>query len=224
MQLRKDKPYEDNGKYIHVGVHFPYMREELTSAIANNQPVSYRILRKGRRWYLTAIFSMEIDIMTDKDSGVIGIDYNDGFMELAETNRHGNMVSAEHVSLDFHGTGNRAESEIKKKLSTVVRTASSKGKDIVIEDLDFKKKKASQYKGYGKGYNRMLHLFDYHRYIFWLENLCMKYGVNLTKVNPAYTSAIGRQKYSYEKKLTVHRAAAFVIARRGQGFEDKLEA
>lgn len=224
MQLRKDRPYEDNGKYILMDVRFSYLQEELMFVIADNQPVSYRISRKGRKWYLTAMFSMETNVVTDSRSGVIGIDYNDGFMELVETNRHGNMVSAEHVSLDFHGTGNGAASEIKEKLSKIVKAALSKGKDIMIEDLDFRKKKAGQNKGHAKRYNRMLHLFDYSRYVFWLENLCMKYGVNLIKVNPAYTSVIGRQKYSNSRKLTVHRAAAFVIARRGQGFNDELVA
>ena len=47
------------------------------------------------------------------------------------------------------------------------------------------------------------------------------YGVMLKMVNPAYTSKIGKQKYSKARKLTVHNAAAYVIARRGQGFEDK---
>ena len=122
-----------------MDIRFSYLQEELMSVIADNQPVSYRISRKGRKWYLTAMFSMETNVMTDSSSGVIGIDYNDGFMELVETNKHGNMVSAEHVSLDFHGTGNRAASEIKEKLSKIVKAALSKGKDIVIEDLDFRK-------------------------------------------------------------------------------------
>lgn len=224
MQLRKDRPYESDGKYITVPVAFPYMADELAYALGDSRPVSYRISRKGRKWYLTAMFAMETEVHTDKELGVIGIDYNDGFMELVETNRHGNMVSAEHVSLNYHGTGNKAESEIKERLSRIVRDAVEKGKDIIIENLDFKKKKANQRKGNGKQYNRMLHLFDYYRYTFWMENLCVKYGVRLDKVNPAYTSKIGRQKYSYSRKLTVHRAAAFVIARRGQGFKDVLTA
>lgn len=224
MQLRKDRPYEAGGKYVTMSVMFPYMGEELAYALCNNQPVSYRILRKDRKWYLTAMFSMETVICTNKESGVIGIDYNDGFMELVETDRHGNMVSAEHINLSFHGTGSKAESEIKEKLSRIVKAASAKGKDIVIEDLDFRKKKAIQRKGDRKQYNRMLHLFDYHRYAFWLENLCIRYGVNIIKVDPAYTSRIGNQKYSRSRKLTVHRAAAFVIARRGQGFKDVLAA
>ena len=224
IKLRKDKPYEADGKYVTAAVKFPYMGEELTYALSNSQPVTYRIVRKDQKWYLTAIFSIETNAHTSKDSGVIGIDYNDGFMEAVETNDSGNMVHAVHISLEFHGTGRKAESEIKEKLSKLVRYASDIGKNIVIEDLDFGKKKASQRKGKNKKCNRMLHLFDYHRYTFWLENLCVKYGVNLIKVNPAYTSKIGKQKYSKSRKLTVHRAAAFVIARRGQGFSDLLAA
>lgn len=224
MQLRKDKPYERDGNYITMPVAFSYMSEELAYALSSHQPVTYRISRKGRKWYLTAMFSMDMDIYTDKKSGVIGIDYNDGFMEVVETDRYGNMASAKQVGLEYHGTGKKAESELKEKLSKLVRVARDKGKNIIVEDLDFRKKKARQMKGYNKKDNRRLHRFDYHRYLFWLEQLCIKYGVQLRKVNPAYTSQIGRKKYSNNRKLTVHRAAAFVIARRGQGYEDKVTA
>lgn len=117
------------------------MQNELIYAIMNNQPVTYRISRKGRKWYLTAMFSMDSDIMTNSEQGVIGIDYNDGFMELTETNKHGNMVYAQHINLKFHGTGNKAKSEITEKLSEMVRYAVNCGKDIIVEDLDFKKRK-----------------------------------------------------------------------------------
>ena len=42
----------------------------------------------------------------------------------------------------------------------------------------------------------------------------------LTKVNPAYTSYIGKTKYANSMKLNSHTAASFVIARRGLGFKD----
>lgn len=223
MRLLKDRPFRNENKCIQISnVQFPYMSGELTNAVQNDQPVTYRIIRKGRKWYLAAMFSIDVDISTKKKDGVIGIDYNDGFMEAVETNMSGNIVHAEHIDLEHHGTGNKAESEIKEKLSKLVRYARDIGKDIVVEDLDFMKKKSEQQKGDRKNYDRMLHLFDYHRYLFWLENLCIKYGVGLRRVNPAYTSKIGKQKYSNSRKLTVHRAAAFVIARKGQGFEDKL--
>lgn len=223
MQLSKDKPFRDEKKYIQVlDIRFSYMSDELAFALLNKQSVTYRISRKRRKWYLTAMFTMNTDIHTNKEFGVIGIDYNDGFIEAVETNTSGNMIHADHIILEYHGAGNKAESEIKEKLSKLVRCARDIGKHIVVEDLDLKKTKAKQQKGDGKNYNRMLHLFDYHRYLFWLKNLCVKYSVGLIKVNPAYTSRIGKQKYSNSKKLTVHRAAAFVIARRGQGYQDKI--
>jgi hypothetical protein len=42
------------------------------------------------------------------------------------------------------------------------------------------------------------------------------------KVNPAYTSVIGKVKYKEMYGVTTHEAAAFVIARRGLGFNEKI--
>jgi len=168
---------------------------------------------------------METPVQTRSVSGVIGIDYNDGFMETAETNASGNLVHGEHIPLDRHGTGRAADSERKEKLSRLVRRARDCGKDIVAENLDFKKKKSKMLMGSSsnaKRFHKILHVFDYHRYLFVLESLCMKYGVGFHTINPAYTSQIGAKKYAASRKLTVHRAAAFVIARRGQGFADRL--
>lgn len=39
-------------------------------------------------------------------------------------------------------------------------------------------------------------------------------------VNPAYTSIIGKEKYSENKKLNVHTAASYVIGRRALNFID----
>jgi len=231
MILLKDKPFRDAGSHkladkqlVVNNIQFGYMQEELAAAIQKGQPVSYRISRKGRKWYLTAMFSMETTVQTRKSEGVYGVDYNNGFFEVAETNGSGNLVCAEHVVLRYHGTGNRAASEIKEKLSKFVRQAATSGKDIVIEELDFTRKKAKTLPGHKKKYNDMIHKFDYSRYLFWMENLCLKYGVALRKINPAYTSQIGEVKYAYRRKLTIHRAAALVIARRGQGFVDRLAA
>lgn len=224
MELSKDKPFRKDGnkKLIQNSVVFPYMQEELTQAIQNHQPVTYKITRKDKKWYVTAMFRMDREVRTDREHGVFGIDYNDGFMEMAEINEHGNLVSRKHIDILYHGTGNRAESELKESISKIVRHALYCGKSIVVEDLDFKKKKAETQKHQKKLYNKMIHQLDYHRYLFWLENLCLKYGVGFLRVNPAYTSQIGKQKYADQKKLTVHECAAFVIARRGQGFVDKL--
>ena len=230
LALSKDKPFRDgtsrsksNTTITLDHVVFPYMQDELRNAIENKQPITYRISRKHNRWYLTAMFSMEVPIQTFRVIGVYGVDYNNGFLEVAETDYNGNMISADHIPLEFHGGGDKAETELKEKVSKLVRLALKHQKDIIIEDLNFTKKRSKTLPGRrqkGKQYNKMIHAFDYSRYTFWMENLCDKYGVVLKKVNPAYTSKIGDRKYAKPRKMTVHRAAALVIARRGQGFKD----
>ena len=49
-----------------------------------------------------------------------------------------------------------------------------------------------------------------------------KEGVAIIEVNPAYTSLIGRLKYGRETKFDTHQAAAWAIARRGQGKRDSI--
>ena len=116
------------------------------------------------------------------------------------------------------------KSTIEQAISKIVSYALTKGKDIIIEDLDFKKKKSTTSKrDKNKKYNKMLHLFDYSRYKEIMENSCHRNRVYLNKINPYMTSQIGKQKYSNSKKLNIHQAASYVIARRGQGFKDKYK-
>jgi len=42
------------------------------------------------------------------------------------------------------------------------------------------------------------------------------------KVNPAFTSVIGKFKYQKMYNLSIHESASYVIARRGLGFNEKL--
>lgn len=188
-------------------------------------PLTYRIVFRGKRIYLQVMFEYKQEDFsyTTKTFGTIGIDYNDGFMQVAETNETGNLVRLERIPLDYHGTGNRAKSEIQEKVAKVVKQAIRIGKTIVIEDLDFRKTKSKTQTGKterGKQYNRMLHKFDYSRYKETLENCCYRNNVELIKVNPAYTSRIAKAKYCKSRKLNVHAGAAFVIARRGMGLKD----
>ncbi len=114
---------------------------------------------------------------------------------------------------------------LEEVVSKVCKKALATGKSVVIEDLDFKKTKGkvvSATSKSGKKYNHMVHKLDYSRYKCAFEGTGHRKGVEVLLVSPAYTSKIGNQKYAERKKLNVHQAASYVIARRGQGYTDKL--
>lgn len=52
--------------------------------------------------------------------------------------------------------------------------------------------------------------------------LALRRGFKAVQVNPAYTSVIGKYKYARPYGMSGHEAAAFVIARRGQGWQERL--
>ena len=161
------------------------------------------------------------DIRTKIIYGAIGLDYNDGFIEKSETDPFGNLICQEHIPLNHHGTGNKAESEIQQKIAALVKEALAKKKPIIAEDLNFKKTKAKTQTGFNKQYNKMVHAFDYSRYKDLLSNAAFRNNVELIYINPAYTSAVGISKYQDKKKLNRHQAASYVIARKGQNYIDR---
>ncbi len=235
VRIRKEHDFcEDGCKYVILsGIKFPYMHDELVNAVmayqSRNQydrkPLSFRFRRDGKKWYMQCIFAIEFDDYdTRRSEGIIGLDYNDGFIQMSEVDKHGNLIAIKRYNLSMHGTGDAAESEIREAVAKIVSYAALRGKDIAIENLKFTTTKAMCLKAKlskGKAYNKMIHAFDYHRYVTCMENATHKKRVCLVKANPAYTSKIGAQKYAVNMKLNIHTAAAFVIARRGLGFIDK---
>ena len=225
IQIRKNTKARE---YVRGICNFKYMGGQLTKLIVSGiHGISYRIKFRGKKCYLQAMVTIDRDskdCRTRSTYGTIGLDYNDGFIEMAETNETGNLIRLKHIDLEYHGTGNKAESEIRETISDIVNYAISVGKDIVIEDLNFKQTKAETEEAKsdkGKDYNKMIHLFDYSRYKSTFEGCCYLRNVNLIKVNPVYTSKIAGQKYCDQRKMVIHQGASFVIARKGQGFVDK---
>ena len=50
----------------------------------------------------------------------------------------------------------------------------------------------------------------------------LRRGLAVIQVNPAYSSVIGKHKYADAYRMSVHEAAAFVLARRGQRRDERL--
>ncbi|MRU02598.1 transposase, partial [Bacillus anthracis] len=88
---------------------------------------------------------------------------------------------------------------------------------IVLEDLKFQQSHDTD-----KYSNRNFHQFTYKKMLNSLIRMSLRNGFSVKTVNPAYTSVIGKLKYSQNFGISVHEAAAFTIARRGLELQEQL--
>lgn len=227
VKLRKDiGGFKDQrGSHVIGRVHFNHYKQEIISILANrNSPLSYKVIKKNGRYYLYCTFEIQIDdasFVTSSSCGVIGIDFNKGFVTLTETNQYGHMVDTDLIRYRFK-RGAATQTDLEAVATLVKERALETGKDVVIENLNFKDTKARTVRKEGKKYNDMLHSLAYRKFVDIMENVCYRNYIWLRKVNPAWTSWIAEQKYCPQMKLNTHTGASFVIARRGQGYTDKV--
>jgi len=152
------------------------------------------------------------------ENGTIGLDMNYNFGSLCNVGRHGNFKSYREISFrNLHSyRKNKRADYISYKMDKVVNYCFNKKKGLVIEDLSFE-----QEFSYGKKRNRKLSNFKTSA-LDVLERKCLKRGVAIKKVHPAYTSLIGKYNYSQLYNLSTHILASYVIARKGLGFKEEL--
>lgn len=227
VKLRKDiGGFKDQRGSCVIGkVYFNHHKQELISILTNrNSPLSYKVVKKNGRYYLYCTFEIQRDdtsFITCSSHGVIGLDFNKGFVTLTETNQYGHMVDTDLIRYRFK-RGAATQTDLETVATLVKERALATGKDVVIENLNFKNTKARTVSKKGKKYNDMLHSLAYRKFTDIMENVCYRNYIWLRKVNPAWTSWIAQQKYCPQMKLNTHTGASFVIARRGQGYTDKV--
>ena len=231
MKVRRDfgKWKDDRSfeRFAYGKCHFKYGSKQLRDAMRNNSsPVTVSVIRRNGRYYLFVTVAVSYEssaIATRKEYGVIGIDFNKGFINICETDEKGNIVSIEKMRYPF-GKAGITNAGLADVISKVCHKATETGKSIVAEDLSFEKKKRKSKKAVTpteKERMRTLHSLPYSRYAQILENITFNRKIELIKVNPAYTSRTAEQKFCNQMKLNIHNGAAFVIARKGMGIKDK---
>ncbi|MET0964417.1 MAG: IS200/IS605 family accessory protein TnpB-related protein, partial [Noviherbaspirillum sp.] len=94
------------------------------------------------------------------------------------------------------------------------------GKPVVIEQLNFQKKKA-ELESVDPKRARMISSFACNKVASSIKAACFRAGVKVVEVNPAYTSVIGAVEHAQQRGISVHMGAAFAIARRGLGLSER---
>ena len=236
---------EQHGKYLVIeGVRFAYGHGQVLAALGSNaeyvayrrehgekaaratelgQAISYRFKRDGKGWRVfVSTQMMDVPVVTDRRRGAIGVDLNADHLAVADTDASGNCINAWRVPLVTYGKNtNQAEALIGDAVASVVQYAREVGKPIVIEKLDFRQKKAVL-EGESRRYSRMLSSFSYGKIKAYFLSRGYRQGVEVKQVNPAFSSIVGRVKFMERYGLTVHQAAALVLARRLLGCSERI--
>ena len=236
---------QEYSKHVVIeNVRFAYGHEQVLAALQSNvdyrayrrlhgekaarggglgQAISYRFKRDARGWRVFATTEMvKAPVLTDRSLGAIGVDLNADHMAVTETDRSGNFVNTFSVPLVTYGkSAHQAEALIGDAVARVVEYARQARKPIVIERLDFQRKKAAL-EGESPGRSRMLSSFGYGRMKAYVLSRGYRQGVEVYQVNPAYSSVIGRVKFMERYGLSVHQAAALALARRLLGCREGI--
>lgn len=231
IKMRRDfggyKSVNIKDKFIYGKVYFNHHKNKIISILKNkDSPLFYRIIKKNNRYYLYCTFEIQADtnnFATCSDYGMVGLDFNKGFVTLSETNQYGHLIRTQLLPYRFK-SGNKTKTDLQKIANHVTALAYQTGKNVCIENLDFKTARSKIETNYGKQYNDMIHSLAYRQFIDIIESVTYRNKVTLTKVNPAWTSWLAEQLYCPTMKLNVHVGASYVIARRGQGYKDTVKS
>ncbi|KHO62348.1 transposase [Thermoanaerobacter sp. YS13] len=218
-------------KYVYAKIQAGYKknkrREELLQEITEADiPYSVELkLKKGNIYAYFAIEEEYPEIKITKEKGVIGIDINayPDNISWAEVDEKGNLISYGNIPMPELASGNKDKREYFRwqYAHEIIKIAKEKGKAIVIERLDIKDKgKRGDFSG--RKSRRIRHSFSYKSLLSKIKTLAKREEIEVIEVNPSYTSIIGMLKYSPQYMITKDIAAAYVIARRGLGLQEKI--
>ena len=227
FRIRKEIDLE-NDKFVYGQFHFN--NKNYTNLLKNPlrtkvSALTYRIKIKDNRVFLQIIYNFEHnkDLCVTRNSyGVVGVDFNKGFVSVSETDKYGNLINTFNIDYQY-SKGNQTKNDFQCIATRLKDYCLNKGKDLVIEKLNFTKKKDNLISKRGKKYNEMLSSLAYSKFDSIMTSKCAKNRIFLHKVNPAWTSWIAKQKYCPKMKLNIHSGASYVISRRGMFLKDKAK-
>ncbi|MBR8829802.1 MAG: hypothetical protein N5P05_001243 [Chroococcopsis gigantea SAG 12.99] len=202
------------------------MRGDLNYALSEKKPITTQVFRREHKndgWYLhLTTYVEEIPSVHNRKNGCIGLDFNADTISATYVKRDGNIGYCQEFPYQWKGltTGQR-QALMRDVVKEIVSLAEKFNCAIAIESLDFSKKKATMSEE-SKLYNEMLSNLSTDLFRTTLESRCKRYGVQLIKINPAFTSIVGMLKFMSRLGLNSGTSAAMSIARRAMNLSEKL--
>lgn len=230
QELKNHILFHLEGKVKYTKSEKEAAKSEGKQLVSPTSSLSIRLMKNNQGHFdigigLQMSHDIKPELKTVDQYGLIGVDINPDHLDVAETDEKGNYLRGWSIPLDLKGLSTKQRKTVLSQATkSIVDYALSKGKSVVIEELDFSQKKKALKDNYDKAYARMLSAFAYGKIREYFTGQCWKNGVNLLTVNPAYTSFLGNLKYRTKitNKKEEHMPAAYVIARRGQGLKERI--
>ena len=212
-----------NKQFINYKLFIPNkFKQQLNQLIESKIAYNIRLVRKDNQRYKVVIdYKTEPTYQsTTFENGAIGVDTNPDRIAVANISKDGNLIETKSIINNriLCGSTNKRDYDIGCLVKQIINYAKKYNKGIVFENLKFEK----NFKSYEKKWNRIKSNFAWRKFTDLLERKCIQNEIEYKKVNPAFTSIIGKYKYQRIYKITIHESAAFVIGRRGLGFNEKL--
>ena len=219
-KLRLDNAYITDNKYIYGSFYLKdkTSKQEIRNILkCKDRPLSYKIIKRDNKLYLHIMFRYNKTVKVDDNNGVLGIDFNKGFITMSDIDKNGKLLKLYKMPYIHKAKTGVCDNSLNSLINDIVKISLDTGKVIVIEDLKSlnNKKLVSE----NKNYNSMINLLKFSKFKHKLINKTCKTGSDIKLVNPAYTSRIALNKYCYTMKLNVHSGASYVIARRYYGLD-----
>jgi IS605 OrfB family transposase len=229
------------GAYLHVAapVTFTHCDEEWADRARGRRAVRYDIMfdpQRGR-WYLDASWTTaptpvpELDEL--RNNRVLGVDLNADHLAACVLDASGNPVG-EPVTIAVRTAGLRAshrDGRVRAAITELLELANQHNcAAVVVENLNFAGARAAGRETLGRGkpgkrLRRTVAGIPTAKFRTRLTSMATRCGIAVIGVDPAYTSAWGRQHWrkplqqqtSDPATVTVHHGAAAAIGRRGLG-------
>ena len=241
LQLRLPDALVKDGKYLMMnGVRFAYGHDVIVAALQSSRviqsqtkhgkpakkrigtAISYRFLRDEKGWRVFAsVAAQPVAQGSHKMLGAFGVDVNADHLAVAETDHFGNLIDTCRIELPLAGkTTDQSKALIGDAAVLIAKMAKDAGKPVIIEQLNFQKKKA-ELEAVDPRQAKMISSFACNKVASSIKAACFRAGVEVIEVNPAYTSVIGAVEHAQKRGISVHQGAAYAIARRGLGLSER---
>lgn len=201
----------------------------LSAPPTERRPVCYnfqiRCDEDGRKYLIVSVtLILENRYCNESlEDGCIAIDLNYDHVAVSDINKDGDRIGGTVFYFDPEAKTNCQISEdIGRMMAKVGRYCADHKKALVMEDLDTTISKNGLRYGPAKR-NRHASIFAYRKMTACIENQSYKQSFGILKIDPAYTSQMGKFLFMRKFGLSIHVSASYAIGLKGMGLIDRLK-